>query len=311
MKEEMLFALSAIALVASLLLVGSAFASGRTIEPIVSTEWLAANQGMENLVILDVRGANDYASGHIPKSINVPFVVPVSAWIVVRNELLLELPEPAALFNTIGSCGISSGSIVVVVSATASPPNPPYPLADATRVADTLIYAGVENVAILDGGFPKWAKEGKPTTTEVPKVNAGTYQGKTNDAMFVPMDDVRKQKGKAVIVDARDADVYIGIAMEPFANKAGHIPGARCLPAPWMWNPDGTYKDRKALGALASGVITEDKAKEIIVYCGVGGYASSWWFVLSQVLGYQNARIYDGAAQEWVRQNEMVPYRWE
>jgi thiosulfate/3-mercaptopyruvate sulfurtransferase len=311
MKEAMLFALSAIVLGAFFLLVGSALASARSVEPIVSTHWLAANQDMENLVILDVRGANDYASGHIPKSINVSFVVPVSAWIVMRNELLLELPEVAALFNTIGSCGISPGSIVVIVSSTATPPNPPYPLADATRVADTLIYVGVKNVAILDGGFPKWAKEGKPTTADVPKVNAGIYQGKTNEAMFVSMDDVRKQKGKAILVDARDADVYIGMTMEPFANKAGHIPGARCLPAPWMWNPDGTYKDGKALSALASGIITEDKAKEIIVYCGVGGYASSWWFVLTQVLGYQNVKIYDGAAQEWVRQNEMVRYRWE
>jgi thiosulfate/3-mercaptopyruvate sulfurtransferase len=310
MKEGLLFALSAIALVASVLLVSSALASGRTIEPIVSTDWLAANQGMENLVILDVRGGKEYASGHIPKSINVPFVVPVSAWIVMRDELLLELPEPAALFKTIGSCGITPSSLVVIVSATSSPPNPPYPLADATRVADTLIYAGVENVAIVDGGYPKWAKDGKPTTTEVPKVNAGTYQGKTNEAMFVSMDYVRKQMGKALIVDARDADVYIGIAMEPFANKAGHIPGARCLPAPWMWNPDGTYQNGKVLSGVASGIITKDKAQEIIVYCGVGGYASSWWFVLTQVLGYQNVKIYDGAAQEWVRQNDMVVYQW-
>jgi thiosulfate/3-mercaptopyruvate sulfurtransferase len=285
--------------------------SARAIRPIVTTDWLADNRGAENLVILDVRGAKDYGSGHIPNSVNVPFAVPVSAWTAVQDELLLELPEETALFSTIGSCGIKPDSRVVIVSATTSPPNPPYPLADATRVADTLIYAGVKNVAILDGGYPKWAKEGKPTTKELPNVKAGAYQGKTDKTMFVSRDYVKAQIGKAVIVDARDAEVYIGVITEPFANKPGHIPGAKSLPAPWLWNPDGTYRDTKVLGAAASGIISKNKAKKTIVYCGVGGYASSLWFVLTQVLGYQNVKFYDGAAQEWVRYYDMVAYRWE
>jgi len=316
MEKKILFLLPMFVLFASVLLAGFALAknaphSSRLIEPVVSTDWVAANRGLENLVILDVRSDKEYGAGHIPKSINVPFSVPVSAWIVMRDELLLEFPEPAALFGTIGSCGITPGSLVVIVSATATPPNPPYPLADATRAADTLIYAGVKNLAILDGGYPKWAKEGKPTTAEIPKVKTVTYQGEISKTMVVSMEYVQKQKGKALIVDARDTDVYIGLAMEPFANKAGHIPGATSLPAPWIWNQDGTYKDKALLNAAASGIIAKDKAKEIIVYCGVGGYASSWWFVLTQVLGYQNVKIYDGAAQEWVRNNDMVAYQWE
>jgi thiosulfate/3-mercaptopyruvate sulfurtransferase len=316
MEKKVLFSLPLFVLLAWVLFAGFALAKNappqsRLIDPIVSTDWLAANQGTGNLVILDVRSAKDYGSGHILSSINVPFAVPVSAWIVMRDELLLEVPEQAALFHTIGSCGIKPDSRVVIVSATANPPNPPYPLADATRVADTLIYAGVKNVAILDGGYPKWAKEGKPTTTDVPNMNPATYKSKINRAMFVSKEYVQKHKGKAAIVDARDADVYIGVAMEPFANKPGHIPGAKSLPAPWIWNPDGTYRDVKMLGLAASGIISKNKAKQIIVYCGVGGYASSWWFVLTQVLGYQNVKFYDGSAQEWVRYYDMVPYKWE
>ena len=130
---------------------------------------------------------------------------------------------------------------------------------------------------------------------------------------------------KAGILDARDADVYFGVTIEPFANKAGHIPSAKSLPAPWIWDlktakPDGktstyyTYKSTQTLGSMASGVFRQssgNKGQEIIVYCGVGGYASSWWFMLTQVLGYQNVKIYDGAAQEWVKYYDMVPYQWE
>lgn len=316
MEGQVPFVLVALILSASLLMAGFADAkkalpSARGIEPIISVKWLEENTNRVNLVILDIRSAEEYKAGHIAKAVHVPFLVPASEWIVVRDNLILELPEDGALFNTIGSAGIKGDSLVVVVTTTAKPPEPPFPLANATRVADTLLYAGVKNVAILDGGYPKWVAEGKPVSKEVPSASKVAYQGKTNRAMFVSMEYVKKQIGKAVIVDARDANVYFGAAVESFAEKAGHIPKAKSLPTPWMWRPDGAYQDTKMLGAMASGVVGKDKGKEIIVYCGVGGYASSWWFVLTQVLGYQNVKIYDGSAQEWVRSNNMVPYKWE
>jgi len=177
-------------------------------------------------------------------------------------------------------------------------------------------YAGVKSVAILDGGYPKWVVEKKPTTTVPTNATPATYQAKVNKEMFVSIEYVRKHIGKSVMIDARDADVYFGAAIEPFAPKEGHIPHARFLPTPWMWrlNPDGTYvyKDQKTLRAMASGVIGRHRDKEIIVYCGVGGYASSWWFVLTQALGYDNVRIFDGSAQEWVmKKYDMAPYQWE
>ena len=68
---------------------------------------------------------------------------------------------------------------------------------------------------------------------------------------------------------------------------------------------------------MASGVIREARGQgghrdqELIVYCGVGGYASAWWFVLSQVLGYENVKFYDGSSQEWGLYNDTVPYQWD
>jgi thiosulfate/3-mercaptopyruvate sulfurtransferase len=315
MKRRLLMAMVSIFALIGLLVVGAHAKHTRppfrAIAPIVTTDWLEDNLGQEELVIIDIRSADEYAADHIPNSINIPFVVPFSAWITMRDDLLLEVPDVADLFNVIGSAGIRRDSLVVIVTTTANPPDPPYPLANATRVADTLIYAGVKNVAILDGGYPKWKAEGKPTDTEVPNVTPVTYRGRVNEAMFVPIEYVRKHIGKTVIIDARDADVYFGVTIEPFADKAGHIPSAKSLPTPWMWKSDGTYKDQEILSAMASGVIGRHKAKEIIIYCGVGGYASSWWFVLTQVLGYENVKLYDGAAQEWVRYYDMVPYQWD
>jgi thiosulfate/3-mercaptopyruvate sulfurtransferase len=198
-------------------------------------------------------------------------------------------------------------------------------------VAFTLIYAGVKNVAVLDGGYPKWVVEGRGTNKDAPEPLQATYEGKVSQDIFVSIEYLNKNLQKADILDARDGDVYFGVTIEPFAAKAGHIPTARSLPAPWIWEArtgerNGThdiyylYREPRALGRMASGVLREAAGgkegkglenKEIIVYCGVGGYASSWWFVLTQVLGYQNVKLYDGAAQEWVRHHDMVPYQWD
>ena len=326
MEKKILFAVPAFILMASFFLTGYAYAKHvppwtRTIDPVVSTDWLSAHSA--EVVMLDIRSPGDYAAGHIPGSINEPFVTafdptcrgPSSNWIIGSDDCLwLQVPDVNNLLITIGNLGISKDSRVVVVTAP-NPGEPPFfGFANATRVALTLIYAGVKNVAILDGGYPKWPAEKRPVRKDPTYATPATYQAKVNKEMFVSMEYVRKPIGKAVIVDARDAEVYFGAAIEPFAPKKGHIPHARSLPTPWMWklNPDGTYtyKDTETLGAMVSGVVGRYKGIEAIVYCGVGGYASSWWFVLTQVLGYENVKIYDGSAQEWVKYYDMVSYQW-
>jgi thiosulfate/3-mercaptopyruvate sulfurtransferase len=324
MKTKAFFAFLASILMALLIagcatLTGQGAIPGRTIEPVVSTNWLAASMHLKDLVIIDIRGPDAYAKSHIPGSINEPFVTafdpctgPTSKWISGSKDCLwLELPGASSLMNTIGNLGITPDSQVVLVTAP-NPKEPPYfGLANATRVADTLIYAGIKNVAILDGGHPKWVAEGRPTTAEAPAVIAAAYRGVAIDtAMFVQIDYVKKHIADAVIIDARDAVVYSGEVIEPFADKPGHIPNAKSLPAPWIWNenPDGTYtyKDPKTLRAMVTSAIGDPGSKEMIVYCGVGGYAASWWYALTQLLGYQNVKIYDGSAQEWVKHYDMV-----
>lgn len=330
MKKKLLCVVPVFIVLTLVLLGGYAYAwhhgpGARMIDPIVSTDWLYENIDTAGLVILDIRSADDYGADHIPNSINEPLVnIFDTKWLVSDfGGLWLEVPETEALFQTIGDLGITGESLVVIVTAL-NPGEPPfYGLCNATRVADTLIYAGVKDVAVLDGGYPKWVADGLPITTVKPPVTPVTYEGEVNEAMFVSLDYVLRHLQKADIIDARDADVYFGVTIElPFAPEAGHIPNAASLPGPWVWdlNEDGTYtyKDPETLGAMASGVIREPWGhrghcgQEIIVYCGVGGYASIWWYVLTQVLEYKNVKFYDGAAQEWIMEgNNMVPFRWD
>jgi thiosulfate/3-mercaptopyruvate sulfurtransferase len=243
--------------------------------------------------------------------ISAPFQVPVSAWIAYTDDLLLERPPQAELFATLGALGISSSSWVVVVSAPNEGEPASYGYAAATRVADTLIYAGVTNVSVLNGGYPRWIADGSPVTTEAPLVTPTSYNGTVKSSMFVSTQYVKEHLGRSIVIDARDPDVYFGVTLEPFANKAGHIPSARSLPTPWIWSSDGLYRETSELSKMAYGVTGWSGAREIIVYCGVGGYASTAWFVLTQVLGYPNVKFYDGSAQLWAKTEVMVPYRWD
>jgi thiosulfate/3-mercaptopyruvate sulfurtransferase len=97
--------------------------------------------------------------------------------------------------------------------------------------------------------------------------------------------------------------VYRGEVLEEWAQKPGHIPSALNLPAKSLLDSNGNYKDKQALAEVVEGVIGDkvDKDTEMIVYCGVGGYAAGVWWVLKTVLGFNNVKFYDGASQDWVR----------
>ncbi len=131
-------------------------------------------------------------------------------------------------------------------------------------------------------------------------------------ASWVSTEYVKEHMGTAVLVDGRDADQYFGTSTDPFADMRGHIPGARCLPMVWAWEEDGTWRPLEVIAGMAAGVVGGDKDVEVITYCGVGGYASTWWFALTEVLGYTQVRIYDGSMEAWVDGgNPLVQYRWE
>ncbi len=281
----------------------------RSIDPIVSTDWLQTQLPSGELVIIDIRWAEEYAAGHIPGAISVPFAI-VSPWSDCTDDLLLELPAEAELLKLLGDCGLTGKSKVVIVGRVEEPPAPPYPLADAVRVAATLIYAGVEDVAVLAGGHAKWVAEGRETTTEVPEITPLAYTGAVNRDMFVSTEYVKDHIGKAVLVDSRDPDQYFGASIDPFADMRGHIPTARSLPLVWVWEADGTYRPKELIEGMATGVIGANRDQEIITYCGVGGYASTWWFLLTQMLGYTNVKIYDGSMEAWVKEHPLVLCTW-
>lgn len=281
----------------------------RTIDPIVSTEWLEQNLGREGLTILDIRWEEEYAAGHIPGALSVPFGLN-SDW-AVSEDLILELPPDEQLFEAFGRCGLTPESQVVIVGRIEEPPAPPYAVADAVRAAVTLIYAGIENAAVLAGGHPKWEREGRPLSIETPIATPTAYRAVTDRSWWVDTRYVEERLGRAVLIDGRDPEYYFGVSTDPLAEMNGHIPNARNLPIIWVWEKDYTYRPFSLIHDMAVGVIGEDRAQEVITYCGAGGYASAWWFLLTQLLGYRDVKIYDGSMEAWVEEGKpVVRFSW-
>lgn len=288
MKKIRLFTVVAVALTLFLPLLASA----RSIDPIVSTAWLEENLFSPNLVILDVRKGDEFQNGHIPKAANVAY----GAWAVKRKVLLNELPAPYDLPDLIGLAGINKDSRVVVVGKWGTPPEK----VDSTRVAWTLKYMGIDNVAILDGGYDKWVKEKRPTSLEMMDTVGAPYKGEMKPKLFVKKADVAAKLGTALIVDVREAPFFKGEKKLDFVAKPGRIKGAVNLPSSLLYKDDGTYKGKDDLAAAATAVVGTDKAKEIILYCDTGKFATAWAYVLTDLLGYTNVAVYDGSSQEWL-----------
>ncbi|MBN2318790.1 MAG: sulfurtransferase [Acidobacteria bacterium] len=279
----------------------------RGMDPVVSTEWLAAHLNDSDLVVIDIRGAEEYSKGHIPESVNVS----TENWWVTRNQLLLEPPDPDALRALIGRAGIRPDSKVVLVNKIDGDfdrSHPPY-------VGWTLIYGGVKNVAILDGGYNKWTSESRAVSTKIFTPREETYSGAFQERISVSKRYVESNLSDSrntTIVDSRSPEDFFGVAPMMLSSKSGHIPGAACLPAAWAFTAKGTFKDLEELEAMAQGVVGSNREKRIIVYCGVGGFASTWWFVFSEMLGYRDVRLYSGSIQEWMMDPEapVTRYQW-
>jgi thiosulfate/3-mercaptopyruvate sulfurtransferase len=263
----------------------------RDVGLIVSTDWLEKN--LNKVVAVDIRKVEDYKAGHVPGAVNVIY----GSWAVGKGVLRNELPPPDDLFEVIGNAGITKKSVVVVVGKTDTPSD----RVDITRVAWTLKYAGIDSVAILDGGQNMWVKDGKAISTEPVKAKAKTYKGKVNAKMLASKDYVLKSIGKAVIVDVREPDFYSGAKKLPFVAKTGHIKGAVNLPTSKAYNANGTFKGKDDLEKLAAATVGTDKGKEIITYCDTGKFCTAWSLILKDSLGYKDVKLYDGSSEEWMQ----------
>ena len=165
---------------------------------------------------------------------------------------------------------------------------------------------GVEKVSLIDGGRKYWLEHDLPTTTDEPSYEpTGIELPEPDFSTRAFQRDVEAQLGQpnVALVDVRSPAEFSGEVLAPpglseSAQRAGHIPGAASVPWLQAVNEDGTFKSIDELREhYAANGVTADK--DIVAYCRIGERSSHTWFVLHELLGYENVRNYDGSWTEW------------
>ncbi|MER7485871.1 sulfurtransferase [Streptomyces sp. NPDC126497] len=162
---------------------------------------------------------------------------------------------------------------------------------------------GHRDVRLLDGGRKKWELEGRELVGEKVTRAATTYTASAPDPSIRALrDEVLAAIGSQNLVDVRSPEEFSGKLRAPAhmiqeaALQRGHIPTAVNVPWSKAANDDGTFKSDEELAALYADV---DPARETIVYCRIGERSAHSWFVLSELLGHEQVRNYDGSWAEY------------
>ena len=261
---------------------------------LVTTEWIAqhAHDAGLRLVEVDV-DPSVYGKGHIEGAVGWNWRRDL------QDQVARDIAPKDALEALLGRSGITPDTNIVLYGDN----NNWF----AAYAYWALKYYGHDKVQLIDGGRVKWEKEGRPYSTEEPKVGATSYQfkGSPNEKIRAYRDHVLSRLGKAGLVDVRSPKEYSGELLAPEnlpqegAQRGGHIPTAVSIPWGTAVNAeDGTFKSLDELKEIygGKGIVPE---KEAIAYCRIGERSAHTWFVLHELLGYGDVKNYDGSWTEW------------
>jgi thiosulfate/3-mercaptopyruvate sulfurtransferase len=259
---------------------------------LVTTDWLVEHLNDDNLVVAEVDENPDlYDEGHIPGAIKLHWRDDL------QDPVERDLVEKEAFERLMGERGISNDTTLVL-----------YGDKNNWFAAYAYWYVkiyGHQDVRILDGGRQKWIDESRELSTDVPQTSSATYTARDRDETIrARRDAVLKAIGKDALVDVRSPQEFSGelIAAPGYeqegAQRAGHIPSAQSIPWAQAVNDDGTFKSADALRELyGTKGITPDR--QVTAYCRIGERSAHTWFVLRELLGYEDVRNYDGSWTEW------------
>ena len=262
-------------------------------DALVSTGWLEANLDDPSLRVIEVdEDVEAYGRGHIPGAIGWDWFNDLQH--PVRRDYL----DRDGLEALLSRSGVGPDTTVVLYGG-----NNNWFAAYAYWL---LRYRGFDSVKLLNGGRLKWNMEARPMTEEVPSYEAGgvTIGGDERPGLRALRDEVLGKVGTSTFVDVRSPEEFSGEVLAPphlpeeQAYVPGHVPGARNIPWIRAAEEDGTFKSSDELEALYGGAgVTADS--EVITYCRIGERSAHTWFVLTQLLGYEQVKNYDGSWTEY------------
>lgn len=262
------------------------------VSPVLKAEELKPLLGQSDVRVLDIRAEKDYSAGHIPGAINTPY----GAYRGPADNAGA-LPPESKLTELLRKAGIDTNSRVIVAHAGTNHTD----FGSAARVYWTLKAGGLTRLSVLDGGTLGWQAAGGELDTDAPKVTATQFTYRYDQAMIVNTEEMSTavKSGKApLLLDARPEGFFKGEQRVDAAARYGTLPGAQWLDNAAFFNADAkTLKPAAELLQIArqAGLA----GKPVVSFCNTGHWAATNWFVLSEIAGNKDVKLYPESVVEW------------
>lgn len=267
-------------------------------DPLLDPQALADLLKQQNVRVIDIRDGQDakgktpYELGHIPGAVHAPYRFwrgPEKAPGKMRdNDYLGELVQ---------RLGVERDTRAVVVFEGRDSTD----FGAAARVYWTLRYIGVEQPAILNGGMRAWRAAGQPVDGADVKIIVSDFDPAPKPNLLATRAQVERSLGqsKVKLIDARPRPFFLGEAAHPLARRPGTIAGASDVDSD-IWFKDGSAvmlpRDRVREIAQQTGLADD---AEFVSFCNTGHWAATNWFVLSELLGYKDVKLYPESMVDW------------
>ena len=280
----------------------AAMSAAMAATPLVDAAWLEKRLGDDGVVLIDLRNKIDggsyetYLEGHIPSAVHSDYLK--DGWRIGRDDVVGLLPEASQFEALARKLGVSGDSHVVLVPAGVGATD----FGSSARAYWTFKVFGHDKVSILNGGYAGW-KAAYPNRVETgaPVAPApGDFTAVFQPQGYVTTEQVRQivDAGKGTtLLDGRTREQFLGDAKHPKAASGGRIPGAELLFQEHAY--DVSTNRLKSVAELETVYGDLDPDLPIVSYCNTGHWAATNWFVLSEMLGHDDVKLYDGSMVEW------------
>ena len=256
---------------------------------LVSTEWLENELDNENVIIIDVRKKEQYDAGHIPGAYHM---TPGEVFQQEINGVKGMLPPASHIEKNLSIVGATPESTIVLYDGNSN--------LWSSRGLWALDVYGHENTKLLDGVWGKWESEGKEISTSVPEKKSSNYKFKSspNNNIIAGIDEIIEsiEDPSKIVCDTRSPEEYSGKDVR--AERGGHIPNSKNVNWVMGVNDSGEFKSADELKDLYDGAGITD-GETIYTLCQTAVRATHTWFILTDLLGEANVKVYDGSWAEW------------